>query len=217
MGTLIAAADRDRIEALADRLLPPQCAGVQKYSFSTIRAYLPRRLPSRSNCPPAERATGGVATSSKVCRSSRAVLWNPLPLSKKPRQKKALICSSCPRISRVKNLLSLNPWQKKHPNQNPRQSHWQNCASAIQPICARPSTGEIWHLRLFDACQSIHHLAEDMRRILEVAALLQYLTENQEDENSNKSGYLFILSNPLTDLTVDENRTRRNHPGISAR
>lgn len=61
-------------------------------------------------------------------------------------------------------------------------------------------------LELFDATQSIHHLPEDLRRILEVAALLQYLTENQEDENSNKSGYLFILSNPLTDLTDDENK-----------
>jgi CHAD domain-containing protein len=61
-------------------------------------------------------------------------------------------------------------------------------------------------LELFDACQSIHHLPEDLRRILEVAALLQYLTENQEDENSTKSGYLFILSHPLTDLTDDENK-----------
>jgi CHAD domain-containing protein len=61
-------------------------------------------------------------------------------------------------------------------------------------------------LELFDACQSIHHLPADMRRILEVAALLQYLTENQEEENSNKSGYLFILSHPLTDLTDDENK-----------
>jgi CHAD domain-containing protein len=61
-------------------------------------------------------------------------------------------------------------------------------------------------LELFDASQSIHHLPQDMRRILEVSALLQHLTENQEDENSNKSGYLFILSHPLTDLTADENK-----------
>ena len=61
-------------------------------------------------------------------------------------------------------------------------------------------------LELFDACQSIHHLPEDMRRILEVSALLQYLTENQEDEKSSKSGYLFILSHPLADLTADENK-----------
>jgi CHAD domain-containing protein len=61
-------------------------------------------------------------------------------------------------------------------------------------------------LELFDASQSIHHLPEDMRRLLEVSALLQYLTENQEDKNSTKSGYLFILSHPLTDLTEDENK-----------
>jgi CHAD domain-containing protein len=61
-------------------------------------------------------------------------------------------------------------------------------------------------LELFDASQSIHHLPQDMRRILEVSALLQHLTENQEEEHSNKSGYLFILSHPLTDLTADENK-----------
>jgi len=61
-------------------------------------------------------------------------------------------------------------------------------------------------LELFDASQSIHHLPGEMRRLLEVTALLQYLTENQEDEGSNKSGYLFILSHPLTDLTESENK-----------
>lgn len=61
-------------------------------------------------------------------------------------------------------------------------------------------------LEMFDSSQPIHHLPQDQRRILEVAALLQHLTENQEDENSNKSGYLFILSHPLTDLTDDENK-----------
>jgi CHAD domain-containing protein len=61
-------------------------------------------------------------------------------------------------------------------------------------------------LEMFDSCQPIHHLPQDQRRILEVAALLQHLTENQEDEHSNKSGYLFILSHPLTDLTDDENK-----------
>jgi len=61
-------------------------------------------------------------------------------------------------------------------------------------------------LELFDALQSIHHLPGDLRRLLEVAALLQYLTENQEDDTSTKSGYLFILSNPLTDLTEPETK-----------
>lgn len=61
-------------------------------------------------------------------------------------------------------------------------------------------------LELFDTSQSIHHMPGEMRRLLEVAALLQYLTENQEDENSNKSGYLFILSHPLTDLNDAENK-----------
>jgi CHAD domain-containing protein len=61
-------------------------------------------------------------------------------------------------------------------------------------------------LELFDATQPIHYLPFEQRRLLEVAALLQYLTENQDDPNSNKSGYLFILSNPLTDLNEDENK-----------
>lgn len=61
-------------------------------------------------------------------------------------------------------------------------------------------------LELFDGSQSIHHLPGELRRLLEVAALLQYLTENQEGETSNKSGYLFILSNPLADLDEEQNK-----------
>jgi len=61
-------------------------------------------------------------------------------------------------------------------------------------------------LELFDATQPIHYLPHEQRRLLEVAALLQYLTENQDDPGSNKSGYLFILSHPLTDLSEDENK-----------
>ncbi|TES88890.1 MAG: helix-turn-helix domain-containing protein, partial [Anaerolineales bacterium] len=61
-------------------------------------------------------------------------------------------------------------------------------------------------LELFDATQSTHQLPDEQRRLLEVAALLQYLTENEEDERSNKSGYLFILSHPLTDLSEADNK-----------
>lgn len=61
-------------------------------------------------------------------------------------------------------------------------------------------------LELFDATQSTHQLPDEQRRLLEVAALLQYLTETQEDEQANKSGYLFILSHPLTDLSEEENK-----------
>ena len=59
-------------------------------------------------------------------------------------------------------------------------------------------------LELFDATQAIHQLPDEQRRLLEVAALLQYLTESQEDESSNKSGYIFILSHPLSDLSEGE-------------
>jgi CHAD domain-containing protein/transposase-like protein len=61
-------------------------------------------------------------------------------------------------------------------------------------------------LQLFDETQAIHQLPDEQRRLLEVAALLQYLTESQEDENSSKAGYLFILSHPLTDLSEPENK-----------
>ncbi len=61
-------------------------------------------------------------------------------------------------------------------------------------------------LELFDATQAIHQLPDEQRRLLEVAALLQYLTESQEDESPNKSGYIFILSHPLTDLSEGENK-----------
>jgi CHAD domain-containing protein len=61
-------------------------------------------------------------------------------------------------------------------------------------------------LQLFDATQAIHQLPDGHRSLLEVAALLQYLTENQDDRSSNKSGYLFILSNPLTELSDAENK-----------
>ena len=61
-------------------------------------------------------------------------------------------------------------------------------------------------LELFDATQPIHYLPHEQRRLLEVAALLQYLTENQDDPHPNKSGYLCILSHPLTDLSEDENK-----------
>jgi CHAD domain-containing protein len=60
-------------------------------------------------------------------------------------------------------------------------------------------------LELFDATKTTHQLPNDQRRLLEVAAMLQYLIESQEDETSNKAGYLFILSNPLTDLNDSEN------------
>jgi CHAD domain-containing protein len=61
-------------------------------------------------------------------------------------------------------------------------------------------------LEIFDATQSTHQLPDGQRRLLEVAALLQYLTENQDDPSSTKSGYLFILSHPLTDLNEAENK-----------
>lgn len=61
-------------------------------------------------------------------------------------------------------------------------------------------------LELFDATQATHQLPDEQRRLLEVAALLQYLTESQEDESPSKSGYLFILSHPLTDLNENENK-----------
>jgi CHAD domain-containing protein len=61
-------------------------------------------------------------------------------------------------------------------------------------------------LELFDATQPVHYQPYEQRRLLEVSALLQYLTENQDDPGSNKSGYLFILSHPLTDLTEGENK-----------
>jgi CHAD domain-containing protein/transposase len=61
-------------------------------------------------------------------------------------------------------------------------------------------------LELFDATQATHQLPDEQRRLLEVAALLQYLTENEEDEKANKSGYLFILSHPLTDLSEVDNK-----------
>jgi CHAD domain-containing protein len=61
-------------------------------------------------------------------------------------------------------------------------------------------------LELFDATQATHQLLDEKRRLLEVAALLQYLTEHEEGGKSNKSGYLFILSNPLTDLSEADNK-----------
>ena len=61
-------------------------------------------------------------------------------------------------------------------------------------------------LEIFDNTQSTHQLPDGQRHLLEVAALLQYLTEHQDDPNSTKSGYLFILSNPLTDLSESENK-----------
>lgn len=61
-------------------------------------------------------------------------------------------------------------------------------------------------LTLFDRTQSIHRLPDEHRKLLEVAALLQYLTETQEAEEANKSGYIFILSHPLTDLSEGENK-----------
>lgn len=61
-------------------------------------------------------------------------------------------------------------------------------------------------LALFDGTQPVHQLPTEHRRLLEVSALLQYLTESQEDKSSNKAGYIFILSNPLIDLTEEENK-----------
>lgn len=61
-------------------------------------------------------------------------------------------------------------------------------------------------LELFDATQTIHQLPDEQRRLLEVAALLQYLNESQEDVGASKAGHLFILSHPLIDLNDDENR-----------
>lgn len=61
-------------------------------------------------------------------------------------------------------------------------------------------------LALFDGTQSTHRLPDDQRRLLEAAALLKYLTESQAAEEANKSGYLFILSNPLIDLSESENK-----------
>jgi CHAD domain-containing protein len=61
-------------------------------------------------------------------------------------------------------------------------------------------------LELFDGTQSIHHLPGEMRRLLEVSALLEHLTESREDGSPNKSGYLFILSHPLTDLDEEQNK-----------
>lgn len=61
-------------------------------------------------------------------------------------------------------------------------------------------------LTLFDGTRSIHRLPIDQRKLLEAAALLQCLTEKQEAKQANKSGYIFILSHPLIDLSEEENK-----------
>jgi CHAD domain-containing protein len=206
MGTLITAADRDRIEALADRASTPamrrraevlllydqglptqEVAKLVELSPSRTRYWRRRYLfeglqifaGSELEPPPSVLLTPpGESPDLQLLPENipGEELAEPEPLANEASQ---------PDPSPV----SLAELRQRYPANLRQAEHRRDLA-----------------LELFDACQSIHHLPEDMRRILEVAALLQYLTENQEDKNSNKSGYLFILSNPLTDLTVDENK-----------
>ena len=55
-------------------------------------------------------------------------------------------------------------------------------------------------LALFDATQPVHHLPEDHRWLLETAALLGYLAEADQETDSDKAGYIFVLSHPLANL-----------------
>lgn len=60
-------------------------------------------------------------------------------------------------------------------------------------------------LALFDGTQSIHQLRSRDRRLLEAAALIQHLEEDQEDGEQVRAGRIFILSNPLAELDPEEN------------
>lgn len=55
-------------------------------------------------------------------------------------------------------------------------------------------------LDLFDATQATHRLGERHRRLLEAAVLLSFLADYQGQDEPEKTGYLFILSNPATNL-----------------
>jgi CHAD domain-containing protein len=206
MGTLIAAADRDHIETLAERAttaamrrraevlllydqgLPTQEVADQvELSASRTRYWRRRYLfegmqifaGSELESPPAAQETPAEES------PDLQLLPENVPVEEPPETDQLPEAVPQPETSPV----SLAELRQRYPANLRQAEHRRDLA-----------------LELFDACQSIHHLPEDMRRILEVAALLQYLTENQEEENSNKSGYLFILSHPLTDLTADENK-----------
>jgi len=204
MGTLIAAADRDHIETLAERAttaamrrraevlllydqgLPTQEVADQvELSASRTRYWRRRYLfegmqifaGSELESPPAAQETPAEES------PDLQLLPENVPVEEPPETDQLPEAVPQPETSPV----SLAELRQRYPANLRQAEHRRDLA-----------------LELFDACQPIHHLPEDMRRILEVAALLQYLTENQKDENSNKSGYLFILSHPLTDLTADE-------------
>jgi hypothetical protein len=55
-------------------------------------------------------------------------------------------------------------------------------------------------LDLFDATQATHRLGERHRRLLEAAVLLSFLADYQGQDEPEKTGYLYILSNPATNL-----------------
>lgn len=55
-------------------------------------------------------------------------------------------------------------------------------------------------LALFDGTQPTHQMGENHRRLLEVAALMQYLSESGGTDRPAKAGRLSILSNPMAEL-----------------
>lgn len=61
-------------------------------------------------------------------------------------------------------------------------------------------------LDLFDATQATHRLGERHRRLLEAAVLLGFLADYQGQEEPEKTGYLYILSNPATNLADAEHK-----------
>ena len=61
-------------------------------------------------------------------------------------------------------------------------------------------------LGLFDATRATHRLGERHRRLLEAAVLLGFLADYQGQDEPEKTGYLFILSNPATNLTGAEHQ-----------
>jgi CHAD domain-containing protein len=206
MGTLIAAADRDRIEALADRATTP-----------AMRRRAEVLLLYDQGLPTQEIAEQVVLSPSRTRYWRRRYLFEGMQIF----AGSALESPPAAQETPPEESSDLQLLPENIPGEEPAEPE-HLAKEALQPEASPVSLAELRQrypanlrqaehrrdlaLELFDACQSIHHLPEDMRRILEVAALLQHLTENQEDENSNKSGYLFILSHPLTDLTVDENK-----------
>jgi len=61
-------------------------------------------------------------------------------------------------------------------------------------------------LALFDGTQPVHQLRSRERRLLEAAALIQHLEEDQGGSEQGKADRIFILSNPLAELDPQENQ-----------